>query len=58
MDNFNMGGDYDSIPKLNKKQKKIFKTVVFGLILILIIIIFFEWLFNFDSYLSLYRFEA
>lgn len=43
MDNFNMGdGDYDSIPKLNMRQKKIFKTVVFGLILILILIILFE----------------
>lgn len=43
MDNFSMGdGDYDSIPKLNKSQKKIFKTVVFGLILILILIILFE----------------
>jgi len=36
------GGDYDSIPKLNKRQKKIFKTVVFGLILILILTILLE----------------
>ncbi len=43
MDNFNIGdGDYDSIPKLNKRQKKIFKTVVLGLIMILILIILFE----------------
>ena len=25
MDNFNMGGDYDSIPKLNKKKKNFLK---------------------------------
>jgi hypothetical protein len=43
MDNFNIGdGDYDSIPKLNKKQKKIFKTVVLALILILILTILLE----------------
>ena len=43
MENFNIGdGDYDSIPKLNKRQKKIFKTVVLGLILILVLIILFE----------------
>ena len=35
-------GDYDSIPELNKREKKIFKTVVFGLILIFILIILFE----------------
>ena len=28
MDNFNIGdGDYDSIPKLNKKQKKFLKQL-------------------------------
>jgi hypothetical protein len=43
MDNFNIGdGDYDSIPKLNKKQKKIFKKVVLALILILILTILLE----------------
>jgi hypothetical protein len=43
MDNFNIGdGDYDSIPKLNKKQKKIFKTVILALILILILTILLE----------------
>jgi hypothetical protein len=37
MDNYNLNDDYDSIPKLNKNQMKIFKTVV-GVLLVLLII--------------------
>ena len=31
MENFNLKDNYDSIPKLNKKQMKIFKIIVLGL---------------------------
>ena len=37
MNNYNLNDDYDSIPKLNKNQMKIFKTVV-GVLLALLII--------------------
>jgi hypothetical protein len=37
MDNFNFDDNYDSIPKLNKRQKKIFKITVGVLLLVLII---------------------
>ena len=37
MDNFNFDDNYDSIPKLNKRQKKIFKIIVGVLLLVLII---------------------
>ena len=37
MDNFNFDDNYDSIPKLNKKQKKFFKIIVGALLLVLII---------------------
>jgi len=37
MDNHNFNDNYDSIPKLNKNQMKIFKIVV-GVLLVLLII--------------------
>ncbi len=37
MDNHNINDNYDSIPKLNKNQMKIFKIVV-GVLLVLLII--------------------
>ena len=37
MNNYNFDDNYDSIPKLNKKQMKIFKIVV-GVLLVLLII--------------------
>ena len=37
MDNFNFDDNYDSIPILNKKQKKFFKIIVGALLLVLII---------------------
>ena len=37
MDNFNFDDNYDSIPKLYKRQKKIFKITVGVLLLVLII---------------------
>jgi len=36
MNNYNFENNYDSIPKLNKKQMKIFKIVV-GVLLVLLI---------------------
>ena len=36
MNNYNLENNYDSIPKLNKKQMKIFKIVV-GVLLVLLI---------------------
>ena len=37
MNNYNFDDNYDSIPKLNKNQMKIFKIVV-GVLLVLLII--------------------
>jgi len=37
MDNFNLNDDFDSIPKLNKNQMKVFKVIVLVLIILLII---------------------
>ena len=37
MNNYNFDDNYDSIPKFNKKQMKIFKIVVVGLLVLLII---------------------
>jgi len=37
MDNFNFNDDYDSIPKLNDKQKKNFKIIVGILVSLLLI---------------------
>ena len=37
MNNYNFDDNYDSIPKLNKNQMKIFKIVVVALLLLLII---------------------
>ena len=37
LDNFNFDDNYDSIPKLNKSQKKIFKIVVLLLLILLIL---------------------
>ena len=37
MDNFNLNDDFDSIPKLNKNQMKVFKVIVLVLLILLII---------------------
>ena len=37
MDNFNLNDDYNSIPKLNKNQMKVFKIIVLVLSVLLII---------------------
>jgi len=37
MNNYNFDDNYDSIPKLNKNQMKIFKIVVVALLVLLII---------------------
>jgi len=41
MNNYNFDDNYDSIPKLNKNQMKIFKIVVVALLVLLIIGMFF-----------------
>jgi len=41
MNNYNFDDNYDSIPKLNKNQMKIFKIVVGVLLVLLIIGMFF-----------------
>ena len=37
MENFNFDDNYDSIPKLNKNQMKIFKIIVLVLLILLLL---------------------
>ena len=37
MENFNFNDDFDSIPKLNNNQMKVFKAIVLVLLILLII---------------------
>ncbi len=37
MENFNFNDDFNSIPKLNKNQMKVFKAIVLVLLILLII---------------------
>ena len=41
MDNFNFNDNYDSIPKLNKNQMKVFKIIIIILLILLVIVMIF-----------------
>ncbi len=41
MYNFNFDDNYDSIPKLNKNQMKVFKIIIILLFILLILVIIF-----------------